>query len=69
MPMTSNPVVVCHLCDKPVRTDRDLHEVTGWVRYRTQGGTNAVTHETQTGLWAHKACLEEKDGRQEELAL
>ena len=50
---------LCAVCGKPIESLRLAHQrESGWVRHRTQGGTNALRCRVQHDEWAHNTCVD-----------
>lgn len=63
MPPKPEPTTyVCPLCERVIEPgERFMQEESGWVKPRTQGGTNALILRHLTGRFAHYSCVEVKN--------
>jgi hypothetical protein len=52
----------CEDCGEPLNPNRNgvYREVTGWVRHRGPGGSNAVTFPVETGKLLCGGCMERR---------
>jgi hypothetical protein len=48
----------CHYCGDPVSHRTDYQKVTGWVKSRAQGGTNALRGREEHDEWACRWCVD-----------
>jgi hypothetical protein len=51
-------VVTCHFCDGELDPDEGYRQIEGWERRRGRGGANQITLRSETGDYAHVACIQ-----------
>ena len=48
----------CVYCSAPINPERDYQGEKGWIKRRTQGGTNAVRGMRLVDAWACSTCVD-----------
>ena len=63
--------VKCAFCGEPCSTTGQgaMRQIRGWEELRKRGGANKITLRQETGLWAHRACVQLRQSRCNDVSL